>query len=151
MLHDEMKNLERYKGLLPDSRIEKAFDFAKHVDLSGLSPGRYEIERNEVFALVQEYDTRPPGGSLFEAHRRYMDVQIMLDGTEFMAYGFSERLDVVAPYDESKDAVFLDGERVLVPFRAGEFMVFFPLEPHMPGVFQDKSQRVRKVVIKVLA
>lgn len=66
MIIDALTNMEFYKGL--NERLYKGLAFLKETDVASLPVGRYEIDGNEVFALVQKYDTRSADECRWEAH-----------------------------------------------------------------------------------
>ena len=82
-----------------------AFDFLR--DLNPLTPaGRYEIAGADLFALVMDYSTRPPAAALLEAHRDYIDIQMVLAGREGCEWYPTAGLLTDSPYDPGKDAEF---------------------------------------------
>lgn len=127
--------------------------------LAALKPdcenGRYEIMGDKMFALVQSYDTRDIAQGKIEAHRKFIDIQTLLAGSERMFYGVPGVLELREKYNSEDDAAFYkyDADKtveyVLTP---GIFTVFFPQEGHMPGIsLKSGSVPVKKVVIKIAA
>ena len=127
-----------------------ALDYLQKTDFSRVKPGRYELDGDRVYALVQHRETRPRKGSLWEAHRRYIDIQHVFDGLELMGYANIAALKVAEEYDESKEAVMLRGKGDFVTVPAGTFVIFFPEDAHMPSVALKASASVKKVVVKVM-
>ncbi|NDG71800.1 MAG: DUF386 domain-containing protein, partial [Proteobacteria bacterium] len=69
------------------------------------APGRYEIDGDRVFALVQKYTTKPVESALYEAHRRYSDIQFIFSGRETILWApLAAMSEQTMPYDEAKDA-----------------------------------------------
>jgi beta-galactosidase beta subunit len=103
-------------------------------------------------ALPQGYDTKDPATCLFEAHRRYLDIQYVIDGAEAMGWAPLDGLVVTDPYDAARDIAFYrqPSHWVNVPVRVGQFTIFYPEDGHMPGLRMEGITRVRKVVMKVL-
>ncbi|MFA6715415.1 MAG: YhcH/YjgK/YiaL family protein [Victivallales bacterium] len=127
--------------------------------LASLKPdcenGRYEIMNDEIFALVQSYETRDIAQGKLEAHRKFVDIQTLLSGSERMFYGAPGVLELLDKYNPDNDAAFYKYdefktlEYVLTP---GVFTIFFPEEGHMPGIsLKSGSVPVKKVVIKIAA
>ncbi|MDD5697592.1 MAG: YhcH/YjgK/YiaL family protein [Victivallaceae bacterium] len=128
--------------------------------LASLKPdcecGRYDLSgNNDLFALVQAYDTRELSTGKLEAHRKFIDIQTLLAGSERMFYGAGNVLEPCADYNADNDAAFYryaperTVEYVLTP---GVFTVFFPGEGHMPGIaLLSGSAPVKKTVIKIAA
>ena len=58
--------------------------FAERVQKEQLPPGKYPVGKG--FAFVQEGNTRSFEEADFEVHRNYLDVQILLNGSEMWEY-----------------------------------------------------------------
>jgi len=147
MITDTIRNAADYKGI--SAGIRKALEYLETTDFSTMAPGRYAIDGDRIYAMVQEYETKPREDSRWEAHRRYTDVQYVVSGIERMGYAPLDSLTVTAPYAEDKDVLRLDGEGSFLTVPARTFAVFFPQDAHLPGLANDAPVRVRKVVVKV--
>jgi len=147
MVIDQLKNAALY--LETHIRMGEAFRYLQKTDFSKIEPGRYEIDGANVFALVQQYDTKAKEKGRWEAHRRYIDVQYVFSGTELFGYTDTERLQSVA-YDEVKDFHELEGNGDFLQVPAGTFLLLFPQDAHMPGISVSTTQPVKKIVVKVL-
>jgi YhcH/YjgK/YiaL family protein len=150
MIFDTFDKLAAYGGAIP--HISAVLSYLEKTDLSALDLGRYPIQGDDAYLMIQEYDTKPEAEKRFEAHRVYVDIQIVLRGEECMGYAPLGTLPETQAYDGAKDAAFFCGEALLtlrVP--AGFFCVFFPQDAHKPGFFAERSEAVRKAVIKVRA
>jgi YhcH/YjgK/YiaL family protein len=44
------------------------------------------VDESDIFYNVSQYETKLTGEVKFEAHRRYIDIQYMLEGQEMMGY-----------------------------------------------------------------
>ncbi len=149
MIIDSLENVKHYRNL--SERIKKAFEFLEEIDFETIEPGRYNVEGDEIFALVSEYNTKIPTDVLPEAHERYIDIQYMVKGEEMMGYAPLEDQDFIKPYDAEKDIVFYQSEMSNLKVSEGMFTVFFPNDVHAPGIMMDTQKPVKKVVVKVLA
>jgi YhcH/YjgK/YiaL family protein len=131
--------------------LERAFEFLARTDLAALPLGRTDIDGNDVFLTVSEAETRPPEQVRFEAHRRYVDIQLVVRGQESIGYAPVEKLTTVEPYDSAKDIEFfaVPQEPASLALRAGEFVVFAPGDGHRPSLHLDGPHVSRKVVVKV--
>jgi len=147
MIIDHIKNASTYQGLT--GGIRKALDYLAQTDFSALAPGRYEIEGDRVYALVQHYNTRLREKGLWEAHRRYIDVQFVSSGIESMGYAPLETMTVTQPYAADKDCVLFSGNGDFVTATSGTFVIFFPQDVHMPCLACGAPQPMLKVVVKV--
>lgn len=151
MIQDILENSSRYEALSP--RFAKAFAFLRTVD-GTQTPGRHEIDGDDVFALVQTYATKPVESALFEAHRKYIDVQYLHQGRETILWApLAAMKEATMLYDDSKDAALWKRVPDTTPLHlsAGHFAILFPEDAHAPCVEWENSQDVFKVVVKVAA
>lgn len=146
MIIDRLANSHLYAGLPP--RIERAFQYLRETDLQATAVGRYELDGKNLFALVQEYSTKPRAQGRWEAHRRYIDVQYVVQGTEQIGYAHLSRLSA-GEYDAVKDFLPLSGEGDYLTLSSGDFMLLYPKDGHMPGLALAEPSAVKKVVVKV--
>lgn len=66
--------------------IRKAFDFLKKPETATLSRGRYEIDGERVYALVQKNSGRHRDEIKLESHRKYIDIHFALSDLESLAW-----------------------------------------------------------------
>ncbi len=148
MIFDVITNRQRYRGI--GSGIERAMEYLADTDFTTLQDGRYPIEGDEIYAIVMSYDTEPEDVRRFEAHRKYLDVQFILDGREIIYWAPVEELSPEGEYSDEKDIVFLSGEtRARLQLTPGSFALFYPEDAHKPNCAWDAPQRARKAVVKV--
>ena len=143
--------LDRAARLSLPPRMATALKALRSGELDGKAPGRYELDGDRVFALVQEYKTQPRSAGKLEAHRKYIDVQYVAKGAEAMGYAPLEGLTVTDAYDDKKDVALFAGTGDPVTIRTGMVAIFFPADAHAPGlgVTPGGGESVRKIVIKV--
>ncbi|BCR06890.1 DUF386 domain-containing protein [Desulfuromonas versatilis] len=146
MVIDSLDNAARYAGL--GQGIARALEYLAATDLAAAADGRYEIDGERIFAMIQSYPTKPPEQGFWEAHRRYVDVQYVVSGTERFGYANLAGLQA-KPYDEQRDLVVLEGTGDFFEVGAGSFVILFPQDAHMPGLQAGAAQQVKKVVVKV--
>lgn len=147
MILDNIKNCKKYEQL--NRNFEKAFQFLKREDLGSLAVGKYEIDGENIFAMVQEYETKDLENAKYEAHKKYIDIQYLIEGTENMGYVLIDDLEVYSIYSEENDFMLLTGKPRLILLNEREFFILFPEDAHMPGIFAKEKSKVRKVVVKV--
>lgn len=146
MVIDKIENYRLYSKLT--KRLAKAFEFITETDLTAIEPGKYQIENDDIFAIVQEYDTKEEKDSILEGHHKYIDIQYVIQGVELM--GFTPLTDQVAVEENlEKDYTFYEGETSMLRVEEGMFTLFFPEDLHRPGVKADQISKVKKVVVKV--
>lgn len=149
MIIDKVENFELYNFA---SAWHSAFEF-----LDTLTPdspdGRYTIDGEDIFAIVMSYQTSAPESAVFESHQNYIDIQTVITGAEGFECAFSDELNVITPYDASKDAAFYERTsygQTRVDVFPGTFVMLYPHNAHIAGlIVGEESQLVRKVVVKV--
>jgi biofilm protein TabA len=149
MIFDRIENARFYRILGP--RFAKAFDWLKKTDVGAIPIGRYEIEGGDVFALVQEYDTKAPEAGKWEAHRKFADVQFLVEGAEYIGFAHLSRM-VPGEYDSVKDFLPLSGKCDFdVNLSPGDYAILFPYDAHQPCMSHEPSKpsKVKKIVLKV--
>lgn len=144
MIYDKIENIDLYN-------IDKsAVDFIK--SLTGNEEcKRYEISDN-IYANIEEYQTKDKG--YFEAHKKYIDIQLLLEGEEIIEYTPLGGLKVKDEYDSSRDiAFFYDGTNPIIklPLEKGYFTLLNPEDAHKPQLKISNSCKVKKVVVKIAA
>jgi YhcH/YjgK/YiaL family protein len=150
MITDVLENLGKYRSVIPHSK--EILDYIKATSLSSLQAGKYPVIGDSAFILIQEYLTKTESEKKWESHKKYIDIQIVLDGLEFMDYSPSSVLSIQDPYSEEKDIVFykndaMEHSRIVVP--KNHFCIFFPGEAHKPGLHVTREMSIMKAVIKV--
>lgn len=116
---------------------------------------KYDIQGTDIFAMVSSYKTRPADVAQFEAHRKYVDIQAVLSGSEEIGWLPVGGLVTMQPYDASKDIEFYRHPVVnytRVNVSPGVFVALFPRDAHQPSLMVGNiSGSVKKVVIKISA
>jgi YhcH/YjgK/YiaL family protein len=149
MIYDFLANAETYRHVKPG--IALALDYLKKTDFTDVPSGKYELDGTKVYALVQRYQTKPVAGSVWESHRKHIDVQFVFKGEERFGYvPLSEAPAMTQPYDEKTDAALYAPAHITLPLKAGQFAVFYPQDIHAPCLAEkDVPSEVIKVVVKV--
>ena len=150
MILDRLENAGLYRPL--GKEIALALDYLCRTDFSQTPNGRYELDADRVFALVQRYRPKPLAEARWEAHRQYVDVQYVVQGFERIGYTpLVDGLPVQQAYDSQKDVVFYNAKGDFLTVSAGSFAIFTPHDVHAPGVASDLAEaasEVCKVVVK---
>lgn len=135
------------------ARMHAAYAFLREADLAHLPLGRVDVDGDDVFANVQEYDTVPAGQKQMEAHRCYYDVQFVVEGEELLQYAPLEGLEPVGAFDEATDFGFFATPETPsnIVLSAGDLAVLAPEDAHKPGCAVGAPGHVRKIVVKVRA
>ncbi len=140
----------------------------KYLKIKELSPDAYEFALNALkeipienrydfadgaFAVMNVYTTKKREDGCFEAHKKYIDIQMMLKGSENI---ITEHIDAMHKYECIKP--FEDGDielfkmnnegkdNILAP---GDFIVLYPEDAHSPGICVSEPEDVVKIVFKI--
>jgi YhcH/YjgK/YiaL family protein len=148
MIIDNINNLHQY--LKVNEKIAVGLKYLKETDFSLMKPGRYDIDNENVYALLQIYDTKPVEEGKWEAHRKYIDIQYIVEGCERIGYSNIRHMKEITDYYYQKDFILLEGEGNFITVNSGSFAIFMPQDAHMPCVSADTCSTVKKVVVKVL-
>ena len=147
MIYDHIKNIGLYKGLTP--AIDLALDYVACVG-ADVEVGTHPLDLG-VKAVVSEYETRPTNELGYEAHRRYIDIQFAVIGTELVRCKPLAQVTEAIPYDEACDAArYADCPGIDTIIGEGYFLLVFPEDAHEPGLAPGGVPgKVKKVVMKV--
>lgn len=105
-----------------------------------------------IFVIEQAYVTKLRADGFFESHRKYIDVQVIVEGEELMEVVDASAITERQPYNPDRDLiVYEDSSRAsLLRLYAGQLAVFFPSDVHMPTLrIGPTPVFVRKAVVKV--
>jgi YhcH/YjgK/YiaL family protein len=130
---------------------DKVIAFLHDTDLKNLSAGRHEIDGDNVYAMVTEAPTKDLDSTKFESHRKYIDVQYVIDGEEKIGVQPVANATVTEPYDDAKDIAHYSGEGKVYDATPETFFIFFPTDAHRPGITPGGNKPDKKLVIKVRA
>ncbi|MBI4794166.1 MAG: YhcH/YjgK/YiaL family protein [Deltaproteobacteria bacterium] len=146
MILDILEKARRYQDL--HKGFAKAIDFLSRPDLQELPAAKYEIDGDRVYAMVSREPGRRKEDALLETHEKYIDIQLVLAGTDEM--GWKPRSLCKQPagaYDHATDMQFFaDEPDAWIATQSGAFVIFFPEDAHMPLI---SSGQLHKVVVKV--
>ncbi|MCE5181151.1 MAG: YhcH/YjgK/YiaL family protein [Betaproteobacteria bacterium] len=146
MIFDTLANADRYAALHP--LFPAAFAFLRDTDLTALAPGRYPIQGEALFAIVDAAAARGREDAKLECHRKYIDIQLVLDGIDEMGWKpLNDCHQPVADYLAERDIHFFrDAPASWIATPPGAFCIFFPQDAHAPLV---GTGTIRKVVVKI--
>ena len=147
MIIDNLTNAEKYMSLHKDFKL--VFDFLKTHNLETMECAKnIQLRGNEVFFNLDEYETKPT--QKLEAHKKYIDIQVVVTGEEYMGYTNIENTIVTEEYDEKRDVMFLNGNVDKVLATNKNFIIFYPEDAHMPALSVTTPQKVKKAIFKIL-
>ncbi|MCK5776462.1 MAG: YhcH/YjgK/YiaL family protein, partial [Bacteroidales bacterium] len=119
-------------------------------DFTKLENGTYDVVKDEIFAIVNRFETVDAKTEKPEAHRKYIDIQYVFEGEEVLGFTIKQSQPVFKEYNKEEDFELFDADLDYVKFEKGMFAVFFPDDLHSPSVHLDKATSASKVVVKIL-
>ncbi len=147
MIVDNIKNAHLYFDINP--KYKTALEFLQNTNLANLPNGKYPIQGEAIYIIVQEYQTKPEKDGKLEAHKKYTDIQYIIKGKEKLGYLDINKFSPQTFYDTGKDILFGDGDCTFIEANEGDFLIFTPNDAHMPCISIDAPLQAKKAVIKI--
>ncbi len=145
MIFDRIENINNYKDL---GRVYTALEFIAKTDFSKIDIGKYQLDGDKIYYMVQKYDTNPDK-TVAEAHKKYIDIQYIVKGEEIIAVAPIQAEKKLVDAKEEKDVWHYECETQPLVLKDGDFMVLYPSDLHLPGKAVKEASEVLKVVVKV--
>jgi len=148
MIFDTLANANRYADLHP--LFPLAFEFLRNTDLKALVPGRYPVDGERLFAIVESAPGRSREQAKLECHRKYIDIQMVLEGADEMGWKpLQDCREPIADYRAEKDIQFFhDDPASWIVTPPGAFCIFCLQDANAPLV---SDGQIRKVILKIAA
>ena len=134
MIFSALSQSSRYAALHP--LFPRAFDYIRNTDLHALAPGHYPLIGEDLFVIVEHMPGRTRAEAQLECHRRYIDIQLVLEGVDEMGWKpLTDCREPVGDYSAEKDIrFFYDAADSWIATPPGAFCIFFPEDAHAPLV-----------------
>lgn len=147
MIVDKIEKLKLYKEI-PSEVVQ----FLSELDINNIKLGKHVLS-DCIYVNIEEYNTKNIEVASFESHDKYIDIQLLLKGSENIYYASRDNLSVKVPYDETKDIAFYSDSIQGYPcikLDGTNFMMIYPHEAHAPQVsINGLTQKGLKVVVKI--
>ncbi len=146
MIFSALSQSARYTALHP--LFHRAFDYIRDTDLYHMAPGRYPILGDDLIVIVEQVAAKTREQARLEAHRKYIDIQLVLEGDEAMGWKpLADCHNPVGEHSTEKDIRFFhDAPSSWVAVPPDHFCIFFPEDAHAPLL---GSGQIKKVIFKV--
>ena len=130
---------------------QRVMDYCREHDLAAMENGQHAIDGEDFFVNIFTYDTKLSEDRIWEAHREYIDVHTVIEGSELVSQNFIEDCDCGEYHPDSDYLEVAHSRNTCFTLRPGYFAVFYPQDAHQTGVrsVENPSQPVRKAVFKV--
>lgn len=150
MIKNSLKYTKNYYNL--SNKIKLALEYLEKNDLKVFDNGRYDILGDDVYVNVQDYTSKPETQGKWEAHKKYIDIQFMIKGTERIGVAEIDNYQTTEAYDESKDLEFLavaNDNYQFINMNENDFIILYPQDVHMPQIAMNTPSYVKKAVVKI--
>jgi YhcH/YjgK/YiaL family protein len=148
MIVDRIENSDEYCILNPNFKV--AFDFLKKVKIEDFTEEKLKIDGDNVFAIINDYTTKDAEVSQLESHRKYIDIQYMLEGEELIGYSPLTNQVACAEYETDSDIMFFpDKPSCFIKLTPESYSILYPQDLHMPGIKVSSPAPIKKIVVKV--
>ena len=146
MIFSTIFQADRYATLNPP--FPRAFDYIRNTDLHALAPGQHGIVGDDLFVIMELVPGRTRAEAQLECHRRYIDIQLVLEGVDEMGWKpLADCREPVSDYSAEKDIQFFhDAAASWIATPPDHFCIFFPEDAHAPLV---SAGSLRKAVFKI--
>ncbi|CAN1556701.1 EbgC Beta-galactosidase, beta subunit [Spirosomataceae bacterium] len=151
MIFDKVENLPQY---FDKPWVNLVLDFYKTLDVNTPN-GEYELMGRDLYCKVLDYETKTTD-FITESHRKYVDIQISLDGEEIIEVNNfdSPNLSISENYNEINDCIFYNNSLShfdnKIHLRKDFMAIFFPQDIHTTQILSSKIEsRIKKVVFKL--
>jgi len=147
MITGNIKDAKRYYSV--NENFESAFKFLEKLDID--STGEFEFEGfRGCISEMETSDLTKEGKekTILEAHRKYLDIHFVIDGSEGIGYANIDTLKAETEYNEEEDYLLLTGRKDKIILQPGEFCVVFPEDAHTPGMC-GIDNKLKKAVVKI--
>ena len=141
-----INEIKSYLAKIPDG--EKVYEFLTSIT-EETPKGRYDFNDN-VYVNVVSYETKDGFDGIFESHREYIDLHVLIQGEEKIYYGKKEDMTVTKEYDNQDDYELLKGDKYSsINYTAMQGIECDINEPHMAGKCVSNPKKVLKVIVKI--
>ncbi|MFR3298561.1 MAG: YhcH/YjgK/YiaL family protein [Fusobacterium sp.] len=151
MIYGELRELKFYKGI--SKNLDKAIECIESGAYKTAPEGKNIIDGDTVFFYCQTVKTQPVEERFFEGHKKYIDIQIVINGEEKIGYSTRSNVVRTTPWNRETDFEKYEGSvDHLFELNGDTFIILFPEEPHMPLVHGENGpMEIKKVVFKIKA
>ncbi len=151
MIYGHITELESVSKYAP-ALLMRGLKHLAETDFMSKEPGKYELEGTDLFVQVIETTTKELENAKPETHKKYIDIQFLVQGEERIGFGsLSDKNKVTEELLEERDILFFDNIECesFINMKPGNFAVFFPDDMHRPACKVNEPMNIRKVVVKV--
>lgn len=146
MIIDYISNIRRYQNL--HKYFPEIFEYLEKTNIKILPVGKHDIIKDQAYIIIEKIHARDKKNSYIEAHRKYIDIQIIFSGLDTMGWKPTPHCKKIqCDYSEEKDIIFYkDAPDFFISVAPSFFTIFFPEDAHLPLI---GSGEIYKAIVKV--
>ena len=141
-------DIKKYLSKIKDG--EKVYAFLIKAD-ENTEKGRHDFNES-LYVNVVSYETKNTElfDGIFESHKDFIDLHVIIKGEEKIFYGKKSDMTVSKDYDKAGDYELLKGEKYSSVDYGKLQGVEFPVnEPHMAGYAVGGNEKIFKAIVKI--
>jgi YhcH/YjgK/YiaL family protein len=136
-----------YLGIHPN--LDLALERITPEFLNALGEERVEILPGEVWCTKFTYETIADADSFFEAHEKFLDIHMMLEGAERVEIADPKDLEPLRSEHDNDFYAYEGAGRHKLVLAPGDFLVVWPGDAHKIKMFVGTPAQVTKAVFKI--
>ena len=148
-------NIDEFKSQYQKNTAQwqTLFNWLRNTDLETIPKGKHPIPNSSLIASVEDSENGPLQKRNTESHKKKIDFQLVVRGTEGFALLDHASSTISVPYDDKKDVMRYNYDLSKTHFfnvKGGQFVIFFPSDWHIAKVeTKKKDQSIRVIVVKM--
>ena len=146
MIYTNMDRILRYLGI--SETLDTAIRYLVSTDLTQLHMGRNDVDGDNVFVNRFDYNTMTEEEAIWEGHKKYGDIHVLLCGHEKIGVSDAASLSVTVQKD-ADDFVGYEGPvQTWCPMTTRDLLIVFPEDVHKVKVIDGEGAFVQKACFK---
>ena len=147
MIYAKLNDAPAYRGIHPN--LDLALEHITPEFLDRVGYEKVQLKGDDVYATRFTYETVPEEESFFEAHKKYLDIHIMVEGSEGVEIAPPGELREFDRVEANDFYAYRGPASYKLALSPGDFLVVFPNDAHRIKMQLDGPETDSKVVFKV--
>ena len=131
--------------------LKEIGDFLKNNDLANFKKGITKIDNDRFYVNICDYTTVEEDDRVWEAHKKYLDIHVMVKGSEVVKHTFIENANIKTYHEDSDYVEIPDVKKIdtVITLSEGQYLVFDTTDVHKTAIKNGEAQDVIKAIFKV--
>lgn len=139
---------EKYFNWLEED-VKKCFEYAKTHNLESFEKGCHKIDGDNLYVNIVEYETTTPENRFWEAHKEYLDLHLMLRGTEQIDVNFIDNMQQKEYVPEDDFLPLFGDANACAILTEGDWLLLYPEDAHRTAVKVKEPVKLKKAIFKI--